>query len=453
VPAGPPGRRGFSLRTFESLKHQPFRWFFLSSLGAMASLNMQILVRGFLAFELTDSFSALGAIGLASAMPMLVLSVVGGVLADRVAKKRVLQVGQAISAVMAIAIGVLVASGQLRFEHLFVASLLQGVMMAIMMPASQAIVPEVIGRKGMMNAVSLNAAGMNFVRLLAPAAGGYLIALVGAGSAYFLMAGLYGLSIAALVRVPNAPALVPAGPGEEPRAAGRLRDALRAANDGRRDLVAGIRYIVNDANMFQLLAMNFVTSMLGLPFMVMLPGYVREVYGGGADDLGLLIGISGCGRAGRRARRGLAAGAASRAAHAAVRDRDRRVARGVREHRRVLDRRDLHGDRGRRDGGAPGARRGAVAHPRRQRLPRARHGGVHDADQPHARHRLLRRAVGRGDRRAVGARQPRRRARGRDPRLLRLLAAAAAHDVAPRAAPPRYHRAAASPHDRHEEAG
>ena len=295
-PPGPPGRRGFSLRTFESLRHPAFRWFLASSLGAMSALNMQILVRGYLAFELTDSFSALGLIGLASAIPMLSLSVVGGVLADRIAKKRLLQIGQAGSAVMAIAIGLLVASGQLRFEHLFVASLLQGGVFALMMPASQAIVPEVVGRKGLMNAVSLNAAGMNFVRLLAPAAGGLLIAIVGASWVYFLMAGLYGLAIAALTRVPAALAPVAvAGDGAVARRGGLLGDALHAAREGQRDLAAGVRYIVRDRDIFQLLAMNFVTSMIGLPFMVMLPGYVREVYGGGAGSLGLLIGVSGAG--------------------------------------------------------------------------------------------------------------------------------------------------------------
>ena len=82
----------------------------------MASLNMQILVRGYLAFELTNSFSALGAMGLASAVPMFTLSVFGGVLADRVSKKWILQIGQAISALLAIGVGLLVASGELRYD-------------------------------------------------------------------------------------------------------------------------------------------------------------------------------------------------------------------------------------------------------------------------------------------------------------------------------------------------
>ena len=295
-PPGPPRGRGFSLRTFESLRHPAFRWFLGSTLGSMAALNMQILVRGYLAFELTDSFSALGLIGLASAVPMLALSPVGGVLADRIAKKRLLQVGQTLSAAMAIAIGLLIASGQLRFEHLFAASLLQGMVFALIMPASQAIVPEVIGRPGIMNAVSLNAASMNFVRLIAPAAGGLLIALLGASWVYFLMAGLYGIAVALLGRVPAAPAAVAAaGDGAAALPRGMLGDALHGIREGLRDLADGVRYSIGDRDIFQLLAMNFVTSMLGLPFMVMLPGYVREVYDGGAGTLGLLVGISGAG--------------------------------------------------------------------------------------------------------------------------------------------------------------
>ncbi len=284
----------------------------------MASLNMQILVRGYLAFDLTNSFSALGAMGIASAVPMFTLSVFGGVLADRVSKKWILQVGQAISALLAIGVGLLVASGQLRYEHLFATSIVQGVVQAIMLPASQAMVPEVIGRKGMMNAVSLNAAGMNFVRLLAPAAGGFLIALIGAASVYFVMAGTYGLAVAALIPVSGASALRPerlaallshggmapapepangAGPAPGPgmRRAPVEGGILAAARSGFADLGDGARYIVHDRNIFQLLTVNFLTAMLGMPFMVMLPGYVSEVYGGGADALGLIIAISGGG--------------------------------------------------------------------------------------------------------------------------------------------------------------
>ncbi|MYE32397.1 MAG: MFS transporter [Chloroflexi bacterium] len=319
-PGGPQRPRGFSIRTFESLKHRGFRWFFLASLAAMASLNMQILVRGFLAFELTSSFSALGAMGIASATPMFTLSVFGGVLADRVSKKRIMQVSQTISGVLAIGIGLLVLSGQLRYEHLFITSIVQGVVQAMMLPASQAMVPEVIGRQGMMNAISLNAAGMNFVRLLAPAAGGLLIALIGAASVYFLMAGTYALAVVLLVPVSAASALRPqrlvalishagmaqdtppangAGPGgpagppmRRGPAEGGVGAAIRA---GFADLGEGGRYIWRDRNIFQLLTVNFLTAMLGMPFMVMLPGYVAEVYGGGADALGLIVGVSGAG--------------------------------------------------------------------------------------------------------------------------------------------------------------
>ena len=288
----------------------------------MASLNMQILVRGFLAFELTNSFSALGAMGIASATPMFTLSVFGGVLADRVSKKRIMQVSQTISGVLAIGIGLLVLSGQLRYEHLFITSIVQGVVQAMMLPASQAMVPEVIGRRGMMNAISLNAAGMNFVRLLAPAAGGFLIALIGAASVYFLMAGSYALAVVLLVPVSAASALRPQrlvalishagmaqdappangsgpgapGPAGPPMRRGPAEGGVGAAiRAGFADLGEGGRYIWRDRNIFQLLTVNFLTAMLGMPFMVMLPGYVAEVYGGGADALGLIVGVSGAG--------------------------------------------------------------------------------------------------------------------------------------------------------------
>ena len=79
APPPPRGRQRFSLRTFDSLREREFRWFFLAMLGQMAGMNMQMLVRGYLVFELTGSFAALGIIGLVSAIPVIALSLVGGI--------------------------------------------------------------------------------------------------------------------------------------------------------------------------------------------------------------------------------------------------------------------------------------------------------------------------------------------------------------------------------------
>ena len=281
----PPARRGgrFSLRTFASLRQREFRWLFASTLGQMAAIQMQILMRSYVAYDLTDSFAAIGVVGLASAVPMLLLSVFGGVLADRVPRKRILQVGHVLNMGFAILIGVLLLLGMLRVEHLFVIALVQGIVLALTISAGQAIVPEVAGRERLMNAVSLNAAGMSFMRLLAPAAAALIIALVGTGSAYLTIAVLYCLALIMLVPVR---ARRPGAMGAVPSAGGA---------GGLRDLMEGLRYATSNRVIFWVLVLNFVTAILAMPYMVQLPGYVADVFAGGPTELALLAAVSGAG--------------------------------------------------------------------------------------------------------------------------------------------------------------
>ena len=280
APAPAPTTGRFHLRTFESLNDREFRWFYLALLGQMGAMNMQMLARGYLAFELTGSFAALGLIGLANAIPMLALSLYGGVIADRFPKKRVLQAGQAVSALIALCVGLLLVADLLTFPYLLAAGAVQGVVMALMMPSRQSILPEVIGMERLMNAVSLQAAGMNLMRLLGPAAGGFLIAWVGAEALYFIMTAMYLIAVVALgpVRLRH-------------EGGGRARSGAR----GRGGMADGLRYIRDDKTIFMLLIMTFVISILAMPYLLMLPGFVDEIFGGGPRELGLLISVGGVG--------------------------------------------------------------------------------------------------------------------------------------------------------------
>ena len=280
---GPARRRPrFSLRTFASLRQREFRWLFASTLGQMAAIQMQILMRSYVTYELTGSFAAIGIVGLASAVPMLLLSVFGGVLADRVPRKWILQVGHVLNMGFALVVGVLLLLGLLLVEHLFIIALVQGIVLALTISAGQAIVPEVAGRERLMNAVSLNAAGMSFTRLLAPAAAALMIALLGTGSAYLTIAVFYGLALIALLPVRS-------------RQPGAMRAGSPAGAGGLHDLMEGLRYAVSNRVIFWVLVLNFVTAILAMPYMVQLPGYVADVFAGGPTELALLAGVSGAG--------------------------------------------------------------------------------------------------------------------------------------------------------------
>lgn len=164
-----PGQFFRKMRTFDSLQDREFRWFYLAMLGQMAAMNMQLLVRGALTYHLTGSYAALGLVGLANALPMLFLSPFGGVMADRLPKRTVLILGQAASLLIALVVAALLFADVLIFEYLVLTAVVQWIVMSLMMPSRQAMIPDLVGNEKMMNAISLNMAGMNTMRLFAPA--------------------------------------------------------------------------------------------------------------------------------------------------------------------------------------------------------------------------------------------------------------------------------------------
>ncbi len=280
-------------RMLDSFENREFRWFYISMLGHMASMNMQLVIRGLLAYNLTGSYAALGLVGLAGALPMLVLAVFGGVLADRLPKRTVMQVGQAASLANAAAMAALVFANLMSIEWLLITAALQGVVMALMMPARQAMLPEVVGLARMMNAVSLNMAGMNSMRLFAPALGGFIVGLFGFGWGFSVMSVLYLVALTAMARVTWTPASAPGESGQSAVAIGRSALA---------DIWGGLVYIRREQTMLILLGITFITSAFGMPIQFLLPGYVADIF---ADDAaqaaslaGLLLSISAIGALG-----------------------------------------------------------------------------------------------------------------------------------------------------------
>ena len=272
--------------TFASLSEPVFRWFFLGQMGQSGAMQLQQLLRGYLIFQLTGSFAALGVMSLAQAVPMLTLSLPGGILADRLPRKHVVQAGQVVNVANAVVLAVIVAGGWLRVEHLIASAAVQGVVMSLMMPARQSMIPDIIPAGRLTNAIALNSAGMQSMRLFAPAAGGALTAWAGADWGYGVTAALYLVAILGIMPIPTR-LTHPAGHG----GAGRTRSATGDALDA-------LRYIAGEPTIRTLLAVNLVTVVLAMPYIIILPGFVETVFGGGAGSLGFLLSITGIGSLG-----------------------------------------------------------------------------------------------------------------------------------------------------------
>lgn len=286
------------LRTFESFKSSPFRWYFVSMLGVFGAMNSQMIAKGVLTYDLTGSFAALGTLALANAIPGLALSLHGGVIADRLPKKRIQQVGNTLNALNTLSIVILLLAGVMRWEYMIVNAALQGIIQALMMPARQSMLPDIVYPRQVMNAVALNNAGMNLSRLMVPAGIGVLMEVTDYYWAFIAITGFYIFSTVTLFRVPSRPIEIP--PEERTEAQTRLHaaggHAPRAKSGaGFGDLIDGGRYIIRDQTIRTILVVNFLMVLFSMPYMQMLPGFVKEVLKGGPGLQGLLTSVTGVG--------------------------------------------------------------------------------------------------------------------------------------------------------------
>jgi len=271
------------LRTFDSFKNPVFRLYYGALLGQRAAANMQIMARSLLIYRLTDSATILGAMSLANAIPLLLLSLFGGAIADRVQKKYVLLIGQACSAFISLGIAISLTTGYLSAEHegswwiLIVASVLQGTVMGLMVPSRQSIVPEIVGEEQLMNAIALNNMAMNSLRLFAPAVTGFLIAAFDFQAVYFTMAAMYFIAVVFIAFMPHT---------------GRIIVASRSVFA---DILEGFRYVWQRKTILILLAFILVVILLSRPYLTLMPIFVDDILKVGETGMGILLSISGVG--------------------------------------------------------------------------------------------------------------------------------------------------------------
>ena len=282
--SGNRGRRGgislFNRRTFSSLKNPVYRLYLGALFGQMASMNMQMMARSLLIWRLTGSAVILGAMSLAHAIPLLLLSLYGGVIADRVQKKYVMLIGQACSAVVSLGVALALTFGYLSSEVsgswwiLAVASVFQGTIMGLMMPSRQAILPEIVGEEQLMNAVSLNTLGTNSLRLFAPAVTGFLIDAFDFNAVYF---GMYLMAVVFILFLPH------------------TRKITISSTSALSSIKEGLKYIRHQTTIILILLFTLFVVMLSMPYFMLMPIFTDEILKVGATGMGVLMSVSGIG--------------------------------------------------------------------------------------------------------------------------------------------------------------
>src|SRR5215218_7144733 len=159
------GQRITSIRTFQALENGAFRTLWLGMIASYLAMQMAMIARGYLAFQISGSATALGLVTMARGLPQLFLSPFGGVLADRVDKRRMLILTQGSMSAIAVLTATLIAMDVITIWQLVALGLLEGVVWAFNMPSRQSIVAEIVPEENLMNAIALNASALNFTRI------------------------------------------------------------------------------------------------------------------------------------------------------------------------------------------------------------------------------------------------------------------------------------------------
>jgi MFS family permease len=239
---------------------------------------IQQITLGWLLYDLTGSSVLLGALNGLRALPFLVSSPIAGVAADRMDRRKILINTQFVLLVTALGMGTLVASGLLQVWHLFLFTLITGAAWAFNEPVRQTLVPNLVPKEDLMNAVALHSAGFNLTKVIGPALGGLLIALFGAAGNFFVQGLAYAGVLVTLyvMHVPPTPV--------------QARQSSVVAN-----LKEGFAYVWSTPTVLALMVADLVPRIFAVPYQALMPVFQKDVLGVGPEGLGMLMAAPGVG--------------------------------------------------------------------------------------------------------------------------------------------------------------
>ena len=268
------------VHTFESLGYRDFAYLWVSTLFTSSGFWLQLVVVGWLAYQVTESaFWTTLALSL-DTLPILLVGPVGGLLADNFDRKKLLAIIHSYQAVLTIAFAVVVLTGNLEAWHIFAFIFLMGLAWVVTDPAHMSLIPNMVPRDKLINAFALKSLAVSVPRLAVPALGGVLIVVAGPGLTLTLEAALQLCAVAAVLQIkvpkPGKPAI------PMPAAFGELRK--------------GVQYVLNEPRLLGLFALVATAVLLAMPLIHgLMPVYAAEVFKVDARGLGLLMSAAGAG--------------------------------------------------------------------------------------------------------------------------------------------------------------
>jgi MFS family permease len=270
----------FGLRSIgRALRHRNYRLFFAGQSLSLIGTWLTRVATAWLVYRLTHSALLLGIVGFSGQIPIFLVTPLAGVMVDRWNRHRVLLVTQVAAMLQSALLAGFAISGTITVAHVIVLAMAQGVINAFDMPARQAFVVEMVeDREDLPNAIALNSSMVNAARLIGPMMAGALIALFGEGGCFAIDSASYLFVIASLLAMR-------VKPRERRAAPGRILSELRG----------GLSYVAGSVPIRAVLLLLALASLMGFPYIVLMPVMVTAVLGGGPHLLGFLTGAAGSG--------------------------------------------------------------------------------------------------------------------------------------------------------------
>jgi MFS family permease len=264
---------------FAALRHRNFRLFLFGQFVSQCGTWMQSVARGWLVLQLTNSAFAVGLVTTLGSLPILLFTLYGGVVADRVNKHRLVVILQALMLLEALALGILTQLNIITVHWVMGLAVFYGLLAAFEVPTRQALISEIVGHDDLMNAIALNSSAFNVARMVGPAIAGVLIATVGMAACFFANAASYLAVVTGLLMMRMGP-----------RVAVAAAPALEAMREG-------FQYVFGNRWPRALVTIISTFAVFGYSFMIMMPVFARDVLHLDAGGYGAIISAIGVGAA------------------------------------------------------------------------------------------------------------------------------------------------------------
>ena len=256
-------------------RHPVFRSLWLGALASSVGQWMQQVALGWLAIVMTNSPGFVGIVTFSAGLPFLVVAPFGGALIDRIDRRRLMLTCQVLAFALATVLAFDVMSGFVQPWHLPIAAFLNGSLLALLIPTQQSLVPSLVPREDLTNAIGLMSAGQNMTRVVGPSIAGIVIGTVGVGPTFLVQAIAVAVSFILVLAIVLPP---------------RARRTV-----GGRGIFDGIRLVASRPDLRALFLLASIPTLFVFPYIGFLNVFARDILRIGAEGLGLLMAVSGCG--------------------------------------------------------------------------------------------------------------------------------------------------------------